>query len=185
MTYLNDSFYDRVQDRLTALEGGSSIPTSIQTALDGKANTSHTHSIANVTGLQAALDAKASSSDLSSGLSGKANSSHTHAISDITNLQTSLDAKASTSSLTSGLAGKTDTATTTSLASRVTSLETWRGAKAAAKSNVTTSYSVPTAVITLGLNAPTASGINSIINTIMAEINGIYDVLRTREIMAV
>jgi len=32
--------------------------TGLQTALDGKANTSHTHTIANVTGLQTALDGK-------------------------------------------------------------------------------------------------------------------------------
>ena len=48
------------------------------------APTSHTHSIANVTGLQTALD-------------GKAPTSHTHAISDVTNLQTTLDSKAATS----------------------------------------------------------------------------------------
>ena len=52
----------------------------LQTALDGKAAVSHTHSIANVTGLQTALD-------------GKAAVSHTHIISDVTGLQTALDAK--------------------------------------------------------------------------------------------
>lgn len=36
--------------------------TGLQTALDGKASSSHTHSISDVTGLQAALDGKASSS---------------------------------------------------------------------------------------------------------------------------
>jgi hypothetical protein len=45
--------------------------TGLQTALDGKASSSHTHSISDVTGLQTALD-------------GKASSSHTHAASDIT-----------------------------------------------------------------------------------------------------
>jgi hypothetical protein len=57
--------------------------TGLQTELDGKAATSHTHSIANVTGLQTALDAKAPSS-------------HTHTISNITGLQAALDAKAGT-----------------------------------------------------------------------------------------
>lgn len=54
--------------------------TGLQTALDGKAATSHTHVIADVTGLQTALD-------------GKAASSHTHSIADVTNLQTTLDGK--------------------------------------------------------------------------------------------
>lgn len=50
----------------------------------GAAAASHTHSIGNVTNLQAALD-------------GKAASNHTHAISNITNLQTTLDGKAAKS----------------------------------------------------------------------------------------
>lgn len=45
---------------------------------------SHAHTIANITGLQTALD-------------GKASSSHSHAISDVTNLQTTLDGKAALS----------------------------------------------------------------------------------------
>lgn len=55
--------------------------TGLQTALDGKAASSHTHTIANVTGLQTALD-------------GKAASAHGHAIADVTGLQTALDGKA-------------------------------------------------------------------------------------------
>lgn len=55
--------------------------TGLQTALDGKASGTHAHSIGDVTGLQAALD-------------GKAASSHSHGISDVTGLQTALDAKA-------------------------------------------------------------------------------------------
>ena len=42
------------------------VSTATQTALDGKAATSHTHTIANVTGLQAALDAKADDSEITS-----------------------------------------------------------------------------------------------------------------------
>ncbi len=48
--------------------------------------------ISDVSGLQAALDAKASTSALTSGLAGKANTTHSHAISDVTGLQTALDA---------------------------------------------------------------------------------------------
>jgi uncharacterized protein YjbI with pentapeptide repeats len=58
----------------------------------------HTHSIANVTGLQTALDAKLETSNFTyANLTGKpstfAPSAHTHAISEVTGLQTALDAK--------------------------------------------------------------------------------------------
>lgn len=52
----------------------------LQTALNGKANTSHTHEISQVNGLQSALD-------------GKANASHTHSISQVSGLQAALDSK--------------------------------------------------------------------------------------------
>jgi uncharacterized protein YjbI with pentapeptide repeats len=58
----------------------------------------HTHSIANVTGLQTALDAKLETSNFTyANLTGKpsafAPSAHNHAISEVTGLQTALDAK--------------------------------------------------------------------------------------------
>jgi uncharacterized protein YjbI with pentapeptide repeats len=58
----------------------------------------HTHSIANVTGLQTALDAKLETANFTySNLTGKpstfAPSAHTHAISEVTGLQNALDAK--------------------------------------------------------------------------------------------
>ena len=55
--------------------------TGLQSALNGKAATSHTHAVSDVTGLQNALD-------------GKAASTHTHGMSDVTGLQEALDAKA-------------------------------------------------------------------------------------------
>ncbi|MCE5281954.1 MAG: hypothetical protein LLG93_07605 [Deltaproteobacteria bacterium] len=55
----------------------------LQDALDGKAPTSHSHAISDVTDLQDSLDAKA-------------DVSHVHAISDTTGLQDALDAKANT-----------------------------------------------------------------------------------------
>ena len=61
-------------------DADKTISTATQTALNGKANTLHTHAIADVTGLQGDLDSKA-------------NSSHTHAIADVTGLQSALDAK--------------------------------------------------------------------------------------------
>lgn len=51
--------------------------------LETKANSSHTHSISQITNLQSKLD-------------GKANSSHTHTISQITNLQSTLNGKQAT-----------------------------------------------------------------------------------------
>lgn len=69
-----------------SITGTLSSQTDLQTALNGKANTSHTHIIANVTGLQAALDGKQAAGSY-------ANASHTHAISDVTGLQAALDEK--------------------------------------------------------------------------------------------
>jgi hypothetical protein len=83
--------------------------TNLQTTLDGKAPTSHTHTIANITNLQTTLDGKAPTShnhaiaditNLQTTLDGKAPTSHNHAIADITNLQTTLDGKQAT--LTAG-----------------------------------------------------------------------------------
>lgn len=63
--------------------GGSDLvrKSQMDTALGGKANTSHGHIIGDVTGLQAALDAKS-------------DTGHGHAIGDVTGLQTVLEAKA-------------------------------------------------------------------------------------------
>ena len=64
--------------------------TGLQSALDGKqpagsyAPTSHVHTIANVTGLQAALDGKQPAGSYAA-------ASHTHTIADVTGLQTALD----------------------------------------------------------------------------------------------
>lgn len=54
--------------------------SGLQSALDAKATTSHTHNISGVNGLQSALDAKA-------------NLTHSHPITDVTGLQNALDAK--------------------------------------------------------------------------------------------
>lgn len=62
---------------------GLATKNELQTGLAGKANTSHTHTTAQITGLDTAL-------------AGKAPKSHTHTIANVTNLQTALDAKANT-----------------------------------------------------------------------------------------
>lgn len=76
---------------------------------------------------------------------------------------------------------------TTTIGSHTTdinALKAWRAAKATASPDVSTSFSVATDVITLGLAAPRASSINSIVATIMGEINGLKAILRSREILA-
>lgn len=77
----------------------------INTALTGKANTNHTHSITNITNLRSQLDGKANSvhthddryyteTEMDSKLNGKANSSHTHTASQISDLTVSTHALA-------------------------------------------------------------------------------------------
>ena len=60
--------------------------SALTSGLAGKANTSHTHSISNITNLQSILD-------------GKAASSHTHTIAQISGLQTELNSKLESVSL--------------------------------------------------------------------------------------
>lgn len=78
----------------------------INTELTKKANTNHTHSITNITNLQSQLDGKANSvhthddryyteTEMDEKLNGKANVDHTHGIGDVTGLSTSLDGKMS------------------------------------------------------------------------------------------
>lgn len=72
----------------------------INTALTGKANTNHTHSITNITNLQSQLDGKANSvhthddryyteTEMDTKLDNKADSSHTHTASQISDLTVS------------------------------------------------------------------------------------------------
>jgi hypothetical protein len=74
----------------TANKVAQSAVANLTTDLAGKAASSHTHTIANVTGLQTALDGKQASGSYAA-------ATHTHAISDTTGLQTALDGKAAAS----------------------------------------------------------------------------------------
>ena len=65
---------------------GYATTSALNSGLAGKANTSHTHTISQITNLQTTLD-------------GKAASSHTHSISQISGLQTELDSKLESVSL--------------------------------------------------------------------------------------
>jgi hypothetical protein len=67
-------------NEVMAYDNASSLWKNQTAAEAGLATASHTHAIADVTGLQTALD-------------GKSATSHTHAIADVTGLQTALDAK--------------------------------------------------------------------------------------------
>lgn len=72
----------------------------VNSALSGKANSSHSHSISNITNLQSALDSKSKTghthddryyteTEMNTKLNGKANSSHTHTASQISDLTVS------------------------------------------------------------------------------------------------
>lgn len=88
--YVNDSVsalvsaapatLDTLNELAAALGDDPNFATTISNQIAGKANASHTHTIANITGLQTALD-------------GKAASSHTHTIANVTGLQAALDGK--------------------------------------------------------------------------------------------
>ena len=62
--------------------------SQVDTYLSGKADTSHTHSIANVTGLQTALDGKQASGSYAA-------SSHTHTASEVTDFSEAVDDRVS------------------------------------------------------------------------------------------
>lgn len=89
----------------SSLSSSSTNPVQnkvVNSALNGKANSSHSHSISNITNLQSALDSKSETghthddryyteTEMNTKLNGKANSSHTHSIENVTNLQSKLD----------------------------------------------------------------------------------------------
>lgn len=97
---------------------GLATKNELQTGLAGKANTKHTHTVAEVTDLNSTLSGYVTTSTLTTelakkqgkgdyatntaltqGLAGKANTAHTHTIANVTNLQASLDAKANDATL--------------------------------------------------------------------------------------
>lgn len=103
------SSWNDLTDKPTTIAGfaitDAYTKSEVDTSLAGKANSSHTHTIANVTGLQAALDDKldvgstfeiSDINGLTTALAGKSNTGHTHAIADVVNLQTTLDGKSGT-----------------------------------------------------------------------------------------
>ena len=75
----------------TTYDGSTAKSINITPAGIGAAASSHTHTIANVTGLQTALDGKAASGHNHDTVYSKLN--HTHTIANVTNLQATLDSK--------------------------------------------------------------------------------------------
>lgn len=87
----------------SSLSSSSTNPVQnkvVNSALSGKANSSHSHSISNITNLQSALDSKSKTghthddryyteTEMNTKLNGKANSSHTHTASQISDLTVS------------------------------------------------------------------------------------------------
>jgi hypothetical protein len=87
----------------SSLSSSSTNPVQnkiVTNALNGKANSSHSHSISNITNLQSALDSKSGTghthddryyteTEMNTKLNGKANSSHTHTASQISDLTVS------------------------------------------------------------------------------------------------
>jgi hypothetical protein len=119
-TYLTSAnlTYANLTGKPTTLAGyGITDGLTISSANSTYAVLGHTHSIANVTGLQTALDAKLESANFTySNLTGKpstfAPSAHTHAISEVTGLQTALDAKLPSANFTyANITGKPTLAT--------------------------------------------------------------------------
>lgn len=87
----------------SSLSSSSTNPVQnkvVNSALNGKANSSHSHSISNITNLQSTLDSKSKTghthddcyyteTEMNTKLNGKANSSHTHTASQISDLTVS------------------------------------------------------------------------------------------------
>jgi len=111
---------DALNSLLTTDGNHDNSISQLITAVNGKAEASHTHTISDVTGLQTAID-------------GKAASSHTHAISEVTGLQTALDGKASSAI---GTLVELATYTEGSQANATTSLETALGSTLALTAGV-------------------------------------------------
>ena len=98
--------YDTGNKQQDIFAYADAISAALQSAINGKAASSHTHAVADVANLQSTLNSKASASHshgvsdvtgLQSALDGKAATSHTHTIANITNLQTTLNSKAAAS----------------------------------------------------------------------------------------
>lgn len=71
---------------------GLATKNELQTGLAGKANTKHTHTVAEITDLNSTLSGYVTTATLTAELAKKANASHTHTIDNVTGLQVDLTA---------------------------------------------------------------------------------------------
>lgn len=99
---------------------GLATKNELQTGLASKANTKHTHTVAEITNLNSTLSGYVTTATLTAELAKKANASHTHTTAQVTGLDTALAGKAPTShthtsaqitDLTTKLIAKLDVAT--------------------------------------------------------------------------
>lgn len=74
-------YSQQINELTRKCNNNTTLITTLQSAVNGKANSVHTHQISDVADLQTALD-------------GKSNTGHTHVISDVAGLQTALNGKA-------------------------------------------------------------------------------------------
>jgi hypothetical protein len=151
-----DTWGDKLNDNADKIDQFVATKTEVSTGLAGKADTSHTHTTAQVTGLDTALAAKAplaspaltgtptaptaapgtnttqlaTTGFVTAGLGTKANATHTHAIADVTGLQAALDGKQA--------AGSYAPATHTHTTAQVTGLDT----QLAGKANATHTHAI-------------------------------------------
>ena len=73
---------------------GLATKNELQTGLAGKANTKHTHTVAEITDLNSTLSGYVTTATLTAELAKKANASHTHTTAQVTGLDTALAGKA-------------------------------------------------------------------------------------------
>ena len=94
---------DTIREIAEYAQANRDITDQLNAAIGAKADKTHTHTQAQVTGLSAALNDKANASHthitsqitgLDTALSGKANASHTHTTSQVSGLDTALNGKA-------------------------------------------------------------------------------------------
>lgn len=110
LAYANDPSIGTLEEWLDSLGGGGggawggitgtlASQTDLQAALDAKSATGHSHAQSDVTGLTAALTAKADAAAVTTALAGKSDTGHSHVQADVTGLTAALAANATAAAL--------------------------------------------------------------------------------------
>lgn len=108
---------------------GLATKNELQTGLASKANTKHTHTVAEITNLNSTLSGYVTTDTLTEELAKKANASHTHTSASITDLSTTLAPYATTAVMNTELAKRAPVSHTHTTA-QVTGLDTALAGKA-------------------------------------------------------